>query len=274
MRLMVIFGMVLLTQLVRFWLQNHRKISVRFLFMYVGYFIGFCICFFAPGNFNRAGQSHESALHTVPLLTRLWDSIYIHAFVAYKVWIVPLVVVPVLVILAMVLLGERILTWKDILSAVLGNLEWFLGFVMSVVTWGLVPRVLNYGMLAANVMLVIGVIRVFLVMGTVVAEHFRIGEGRLEGMQRLLAGLSIAAVVLLAVNRYPQMVEVHSVADVWRERIYLVRKVGIEEITVPAYPQDLDARFYDLDVINSQSRYDLVSYCVVYGTHVVIGNEL
>lgn len=132
----VIFGMVLLTQLVRFWLQNHRKISVRFLFMYVGYFIGFCICFFAPGNFNRAGQSHESALHTVPLLTRLWDSIYIHAFVAYKVWIVPLVVVPVLVILAMVLLGKRILTLKDILSAVLGNLEWFLGFVMSVVTWG------------------------------------------------------------------------------------------------------------------------------------------
>lgn len=182
-------------------------------------------------------------------------------------------VAPVLAILAIVLIGKKILTLKDILSAVMGNLEWFLGFGMSVLTWGLVPRVLNYGMLAANVVLVIGVIRVLLALGGVVTKRIEVQESRMESVQKLLAGFSIAAVVLLAVGRYPQMAAAHQVADVWRENIYLARKVGMEEITVPAYPEDLDSRFYDLDAINSQSRYDKAAYCVVYGTHVVIDGQ-
>lgn len=270
----VIFGMVLLTQLVRFWLENHRKISIRYLFLYVGYIAGFCICFFAPGNFNRAGQSHEATLHTVPLTARLWNSIYIHAFVAYKIWIVPAVVLPVLVVIAVVLFWKKKIGMKDLLLAVWGNLEWFLGFAMSVVTWGLVPRVLNYGMLAANVILVIGVIRVLLTLGAVVAERFEIHEDRIESMQKLLAGLSIAAVVVLAAGRYPQMQAAHQTAAVWRENIYLARKTGTEEVTVPAYPEELDSRFYDLNAINGQARYDQTSYCVVYGTHVVIDDRL
>lgn len=270
----VIFGMVLLTQFVRFWLQNNRKISFRFLLMYIGYIVGFCICFFAPGNFNRAGQSHESTLYTVSLFTRLWNSIYIHAFVAYKVWIIPAVTIPVFLILVVVLLKKRILTLKDILSAVLGNLEWFLGFMMSVVTWGLVPRVLNYGMLAANVLLVIGVIRVLLTLGSAAAERFGIREKWMERMHRLLAGLTIIVVILLAAGRYPQITTAHQVADVWRENIHLARNAGLEEVMVPAYPEELDSRFYDLNAINDQSRYDKDAYCVVYGTHVVIGDRL
>lgn len=266
----VIFGMVLLVQLVRFWLQNRRRMPVRYLFMYVGYFTGFCICFFAPGNFNRAQQSHESALHTVPLIERLFNSIYIHAFVAYRIWIVPVIVLPLLIILIAVLLRKKSLAVKDILAAVINNLEWFLGFVMSAVTWGLVTRVVNYGMLAANVVLIIGVIRVIRELWLLVADRIMTQEGQVERVHKVFAGLSIAVMVLLFMRNYTEMISVHEVAEVWRENLRVARKVGMEEVTVPAYPGDLETRFYDLNAINNQDRYDKVACQVVYGTRVVI----
>lgn len=266
----VIFGMVLLIQLVKFWLKNHRRISGRYLFMYAGYFIGFCICFFAPGNFNRAQQSHESALYSVSLGERLLNSIYIHAFVAYRIWIVPVVVLPVLVVFVVVLLRKKILTGKNLLTAVLDNLEWFLGFAMSAITWGLVARVVNYGMLAANVILIIGVIRTLRELWMFAADKLMAREGQFERIQRIAAGVSTAVVVFLAVGNYSDMSSAHQTADIWRENLSLARKVGMEEITVPTYPEELNPKFYDIKAINSQGSFDRVSYRVVYGTHVVI----
>lgn len=269
----VIFGMVLLTQLVRFWFENHRKISIRYLFMYIGYIIGFCICFFAPGNFNRAQQSHESTLRTVPLIRRLFNSIYIHVFVAYKFWIVPVIVLPILVIIVVVLFRKRILTVKDILKAVLNNLEWFFGFAMSAVTWGLVARVVNYGMLAANVLLIIGVIRVFRELWMIMEERHTIFDGQCDRTQIILTGVSIAVVIAMAAGNYADMSEVHQIANEWRENLSVARKVGMEEIIVPAYPEDLDPRFYDLRIINGQERYDKIACRVVYGTHVILDSR-
>ncbi|MCM1124798.1 MAG: DUF6056 family protein [Eubacterium sp.] len=268
----VIFGAVLLTQMVRFWLQNHRRISIRYLFMYVGYLVGFCICFFAPGNFNRAQQSHEAPLHTVPLLTRLFNSFYIHAFVAYKIWIVPIIVLPVLLVLFIVLLRKKVLSVKDVWAAVVNNLEWFLGFIMSAITWGLVSRVVSYGMLAANVMLIIGVIRTFHELWLLVTERIMAEkkERRMESIQNFLAGLSVLAVIFLAAGNYSDMSAAHQTAKEWRESILKARVTGAEEITVPAYPEDLDTRFYELDEINDRDKYDRAMYRVVYDTHVVI----
>ena len=267
----VIFGMVLLIQLARFWLVSHRKISIRSLFMYAGYFVGFCICFFAPGNFNRAQQSHESTLYTVPLTERLFNSIYIHAFVAYKVWILPAIVLPLLIILLAVLIRKKILTVKDILMAFLNNLEWFAGFAMSAITWGLVARVVNYGMLAANVILVIGVTRILRELWIHAAGRMMEGDRMLERVHMAAAGLSAAVVVFMAVCNYADMSAVHQVANEWRGNLYLARKAGMEEVLMPAYPEGLDSRFYDLNAINSQGRYDKIACRIVYGTHVVIG---
>lgn len=266
----VIFGMVLLTQLIRFWLENHRRIPFRYLLLYMGYIVGFCICFFAPGNFNRAAQSHESTLKTNSLFTRIFNSIYIHAFVAYKIWIVPVIVLPALVILLAVLLKKRVLTVKEIVRAILNNLEWFLGFMISALVWGVVARVVSYGMLAANVLLIIGVIRV-------ISELWNLGISRIAGsertfttMQIITAGLSIAALVLLSVKCFPQISDVHQTADLWRHNIKAAREMGIEEIVVPAYPENLDYRFFDLGIINQQEVYDRIDMQVVYGTHVVL----
>ena len=231
----------------------------------------FCICFFAPGNFNRAAQSHESTLRTVSLFSRLCDSIYIHAFVAYKVWILPVIVLPLLIILLAVLIRKKILTVKDILLAVLNNLEWFAGFAMSALTWGLVARVVNYGMLAANVILVIGVIRILRELWILSTGRMMEGNRMLERVHMAAAGLSVAVVVFMAVCNYADMSAVHQVANEWRGNLYLARKVGMEEVLMPAYPEGLDSRFYDLNAINSQGRYDKIACRVVYGTHVVIG---
>lgn len=269
----VIFGAVLLTQLVRFWLENHRRISIRYLFMYAGYLVGFCICFFAPGNFNRAAQSHESALRTVPLIQRLANSIYIHAFIAYKVWIVPVIVIPVLLIAVIVLLKKRILTLKEVIRTVAGNLEWFFGFAISAVTWGLVARVVNYGLLAANVLLIIGVIRVLREWWLNTAKRVMAGEDRIERVRQVLAGLSIVVVLAMIAVNYSELMTVHQTADVWREQICLARNAGMEEIEVPAYPTDVNPKFYDVTPINDQNRYDLIAYRVVYGTHVIINDR-
>lgn len=268
----VIFGAVLLTQMVRFWLQNHRRISIRYLFMYAGYLVGFCICFFAPGNFNRAQQSHESTLRTVPLIERLFNSFYIHAFVGYKIWIVPAVVLPILLLLFGILFRKKILSVRDVLTAVTNNLEWFIGFIMSAITWGLVARVVSYGMLAANALLIIGVIRMFRELWMLVAERFieEKKEGTTEKIQNVLAGLSVIVVISLVAGNYSDISAVHRTANKWRERIRVARKVGMEEIEVPAYPEGLDYRFYNLNAINNQEIYDKVAYRVVYETHVVI----
>lgn len=266
----VIFGTVLLTQLIRYWLENHRKISIRCLLLYVGYLVGFCICFFAPGNFNRAAQSHESALRTVPLLQRLFYSIYVHTFVAYKVWIVPVAVIPVLVTAVIVGLHKRLLTWKEMLAAVLRNLEWFLGFAMSAVTWGLVARVVNYGMLAANILIIIGVLRVICewwkcAVGHLLTEHKKIGM-----IRRISTAVSLAVVLAMIIGIGSEFTTVHRTADVWRENIGIARKAGMEEIVVPAYPADLNPKFYEPQVINYQNSYNKQAYRVVYGTRIVV----
>lgn len=269
----VIFGMVLLAQLVRFWIEMHRRISIRYLFMYIGYLAGFGICFFAPGNFNRALQSHESALRTVPLVQRLFNSIYIHTFVAYKVWIIPIIVIPLLLITIIVLLHKKILSWKKIIATVVHNLEWFFGFAMSAVTWGLVARVTNYGMLAANVLLIIGVISILCEWWQCVAGYLETKERQIDIIRQAVIGTSLAAVLIMAAVSYSELMTVHQTADVWRERICQARKVGMEEIEVPAYPTDVNPKFYDVTPINDQNRYDLIAYRVVYGTHVIIDDR-
>lgn len=268
----VIFGVVLLTQMLRFWCIGNWKTRISSMFLYPGYLIGFCICFFAPGNFNRAAQSHESTLRTVPLLTRFLNSAYIHAFVAYKIWIVPIIVLPILVVMMVVLLHKKILVWREVFIAVIHNMEWFLGFAMSVVTWGIVARVVSYGMLAANAMLIIGIIRTFRELWMLVIERIMAEkkEGKVEKIQNILAGLSVIVVIFLAAGNYSDVSVVHQTAKEWREKIWLARKVGMEEIEVPAYPEGLDHRFYDLDVMNNQGRYDKISARVVYDTHIVL----
>lgn len=238
--------------------------------MYIGYVAGFCICFFAPGNFNRASQSHESTLRTVPLTQRLFNSIYVHTFVAYKVWIVPVIVIPLLALTVIVLLRRRMLTWKEMISAVAHNLEWFFGFAMSAVTWGLVARVVNYGMLAANVLLIIGVIRVLREWWQCVARRFVTGQEKINIIRRVAAGISLAVVLIIAAGNGSKLMEVHQTADAWRENIRLARKVGMEEIEVPAYPTDLNPKFYEPEVINYQNFYNKPAYRVVYGTRVVV----
>lgn len=266
----VIFGTVLLTQLIRFWLENHRKISIRYLLLYVGYLLGFCICFFAPGNFNRAAQSHESTLRTVSLLQRLFYSIYVHTFVAYKVWIVPVVVIPVLVTAMIVGLHKRLLTWKELLAAVFHNLEWFLGFAMSAVTWGLVARVVNYGMLAANVLIIIGVLRVLCEWGKRVAGRLSTEPKRTGMIRRISTAVSLAVVLAMIIGTGSEFMAVHRTANVWRENIGKARKAGMEEIAVPAYPANLNPKFYEPQVINYQNSYNKQAYRVVYGTRIVV----
>lgn len=266
----VIFGVVLLTQMLRFWCIGNWKTRISSMFLYPGYLIGFCICFFAPGNFNRAAQSHESTLRTVPLLTRFLNSAYIHAFVAYKIWIVPLIVLPILAVMMVVLLHKKVLVRREVFMAVIHNMEWFLGFAMSVVTWGIVARVVSYGMLAANVLLIVGVIRTFRELWGLAAERISISEKTDRAAQALLVCMSLVAVICLFGKYYPQISSVHQTANVWRARLYVARKVGMEEIEVPAYPEELDPRFYDLGLMNDQERYDKIAAQVVYDTHVVL----
>lgn len=268
----VIFGVVLLTQMLRFWCIGNWKTRISSMFLYPGYLIGFCICFFAPGNFNRAAQSHESTLRTVPLFTRFFNSAYIHAFVVYKIWIFPVVVLPILAVMMVILLHKKILVGREVLIAVIHNMEWFFGFAMSVVTWGIVARVVSYGMLAANTLLIIGVIRTFRELWMLVTERVIAGkkDGKIEKIQNILAGLSVIAVIFLAAGNYSDVSVVHQTAKEWRGKIRVARKVGMEEIELPAYPEELDTRFYDLGLINNQERYDKISARVVYDTHVVL----
>lgn len=268
----VIFGVVLLEQMFCFWFVSTWRLRIRSMFLYPGYVIGFCICFFAPGNFNRAAQSHESALRTVPLFTRLFDSIYIHMHVVYKIWIFPVIVLPVLAVVLIAVLHRRMLGWREVFMAVVHNLEWFLGFAMSAVTWGIVARVTTYGMLAANVLLVIGVIRIFRELWMLVTERVIAGktEGKIEKIQNISAGLSVIVLICLAAVCCPDMSAVHRTAKDWHEDIRYARKAGIEETEVPAYPEGLDHRFYDLNVMNGQGQYDKIAARVVYGTHIVL----
>lgn len=266
----VIFGVVLLTQMLRFWYFNPWKMRIRSMFLYPGYLLGFCICFFAPGNFNRAAQSHESALRTVSLLERLFNSFYIHAYVAYKIWIAPLIVLPIVAVVMIVLWYRKAFRWKEVLLAAVHNLEWFLGFAMSAVTWGIVARVMTYGMLAANVLLMIGVIRTFRELWQSAAKRIVASDKKRRNVQTVLAGISLAMVLCLAGRYYAQMAAVHRTAEDWRGKIWKIRVVGSEDVEVSAYPEGLDHRFYDLSAINAQGQYDKIAARVVYDTHVIL----
>lgn len=266
----VLFGIILLIQLIRYFLEQKdkkEKFQYQKFFLYIGFVIGYCGCFFAPGNFNRAGQSHESTLQSISLWNRIGNSVYIHAFIAYKLFIIPIVIIPLCLIAFVVLLKYKQLTIREIMRSVMSNIEWFLAFAASAIIWGVCPRVVNYGMLATNAILIIGAMKVLNEL------QGKISALSGEKSRNLCTALAMFILIALIGSHYLEVSEVWGIAGEWRTAVLEARAAGLEEVIVPAYPEDLDYRFFDIQNINNQGAFDKTIYKVVYGTHILIEKQ-
>ena len=269
----VVFGTVLLAWLIRYWIKK-KKITYRCMVMYIGFLIGFCFCAFAPGLFNRARSSHEVALHTIPLVERMLKSIWIHLYIAYRSFIIPAVGIPVAILIIAFLLYKKKITFRELLIAIGNHVEWFLAFIVSALFWGLCPEVVIYGMLATNVVFVIGIFKFINEIQDIIEEKGNVEKYNLAWMRFIFMAVSLLITIGITFVKYPEIKEVAETAKIWRNEVFAAREMeeGEEEreVILPKYPENADYRFFMTDSINDQSTWDGEAYRLVYRVHILL----
>lgn len=269
----VVFGAVMLVQVIRYWMKK-KKIDLRCIVMYVGFVIGFCLCAFAPGLLNRSRSTHEAAMHTVPLIERMLKSIWIHLYAASRVFIVPAIGIPLAVFVVLFLLHQKKITIKELLAASGRHAEWFIAYMISALFWGVCPEVVIYGMLATNVVLVIGVFKVINEIQEMINCKGGTGKSSISWIRSVCMALSVLIPICMIGVKLPELRVVSATAKVWRDEIFAARELaenGQEpEIVLPRYPEDTDYRFFMTNFNNDQSMWDGEPYRLVYGVHIVL----
>ena len=127
--------------------KGFRK-GIREIRFYIGAFIGYLFCFFAPGNFNRAGTDHDAAIHA-PYPLKLLKSVKQHAATFLQMdevgkWILMIAVILLIGSLIIKIRKGQKIAWKKALL-------WQAFVVLSIVLWAAVSYVPKYGILLAMI---------------------------------------------------------------------------------------------------------------------------
>lgn len=252
---------ILIPILYHFVISIHKKEKkFRDVYRYIGFILGYILCFFSPGNFYRAGQSNETII--VPYHYRLLGSLLSHsgALMENMGGIVLTVVVTAIFIILLLRVG-----FKD--NAVVK--EWFgnycgiiLAIVVSIFVWAFFPRTPSYGMELYVLLFYISIISYI---------HKCFSSSYIKSHDKvyiLLPFVLIIALLIIHTN------EIKSYYEVRQERIHIVQeaeKNNLPEVVIPCYPLSANTERFLLYYLNSQYQYDSNYYIAYYGRRLVIG---
>lgn len=240
-----------------------KELKLKSIVYYCGLFVGAGLCILAPGNFNRAGQSHDSELRTMTIFERLIDSIRAHKGVLIPV---NQTIRGVIVVILIYVIGSLILYLirhgRDGLKRLWsGCYPYVVSAMVSVTVWGVMPGTPMYGLgfwMAIIWVLVAKIIRI---------TEFEQGPDKIAFVKGIA---SIMVVLWFVIHNIPWLSDY---AEVRQERIALIDetvKSGGEEVVVPRYPETVDGNLVVLDYLNGQGMYDTDVYRDYWGLRVKI----
>jgi hypothetical protein len=246
----------------------------RILTSHLGLLIGYVICFFAPGNFNRMLQSHDAAIVNKPLLVRLSDSVEVH----YNAFFGPTQVSKIIaqsllavfvIILIMNFIKER--QFLSVLKRAFGaNIEYIVAILVSPLLWGVLSYTPVYGVMLWQDLVII------LLFKQIHTLAFSLPDGQLARWGKILQTLATslvipcALVVIIMVTHYHFFKNLRHVTLERRALITAAVAQGLKDVTVPAYPKSTSNYLTRNNYSNSQAKFDSISSITYYGIHITI----
>ena len=228
--------------------------------LYLGWLIGFGMCFFAPGNFVRLKSPHERNIQT-PFVIRLYHSLKTHVSALIPVTWTGRVIVCLFLMIAwwelvkLMRTGGRI----DYRKVIFLEISW----LISVVLWGMSPNAYIYGMLG-------GVIYQFMAF----AEFNREGmEGKtLKELQTIGVAALIWGLIFIREGSWiPDLISQSYERSTAVKNAVLKRK---EEVHVPPFSTKLDQPILLWNEVNSNEQYSQPYYVAYYGVRVVVDGHV
>lgn len=248
-------------------LKNKKK-KIGDCVRFAGLILGSLFCIFAPGNFNRMIQSHDSSIYTVGLSERILTSLkeHVRVLLPYKVEI-SFVIGILLFLIVFVHIKEATKSWKG------GNRKVFAGIapiivsgLLSVVCWGVMSHVPYYGL---NYWICL-VFIFFIKLLRNVCGDARIIE------KWLTTAECVIALSVVAFFSFDNIKWLTKYIEVREERACLIETAELKkekQVIVPRYPHEAWSNLTYFDYLNNQEIYDLEFYDRYWGIHIIIASE-
>lgn len=244
------------------WLINvlRKREKWNEVFRHLGFGIGYLFCFFAPGNFYRQAQSHDTiTLAYADRLKNSWDS---HKGVLNSNATGNLIFI-LFAILAFIALGVLIerRNRKAVFEVLCDIVPFVVGGGTSILVWGMAPRTAPYG-------LGLWILIVYTIFLKPISEinFFKDLKSR-----NTISTVCTVAIMLLFIGANAKEVWYYSRVSI--ERRALVKEAvetKMSEVEVPLFDGDLSPDRYLLSYLNNQKQYDTEYYIRYYGTRLVV----
>ncbi len=254
---------VIITEFMIGYVVDHKRI--KSLLQHTGFALGYLIGFFAPGNFNRQKQSHDTI--SEPYTERLIESIRVHHDAIFGDGLFGMIALVLLTMAICILLWMLIKTRENkqsIRALFVDVLPLLAACGASVFLWGYASYVPAYGMgfcVMLYYMIVIRALSDFPFFKTV------------ENCTILGPTVALATFCLFIFFNAREIVD-YSRISIERRRLAQEAVQGsLDQIEVPRFGDDLSAKRYFLQYLNDQDEYDLDYYIGYYGTRLIITDE-
>ena len=224
-------------------------------------FIGYIICFFAPGNFYRRGQSHDIVntsyaerfercreWHWTILTHSTWSKIIFYTFLAV-----------ISILLVILIIKRRRIKICDFLD---GACFFIVGLVFIPI-WALMPRITLYG-------LTFWMVGVYIFIFNINNELSVTIEGCKIFKWKFLNVYAALLIAFLVLYYYNEVSDVSTIANNRRIAAHEALEKGWSEVYVDRYPDTLSKERYSLKTLNNQDEYDQPYYITFWGCRLII----
>lgn len=235
-----------------------QKAGIKQIFIHSGLFVGYCLCFFAPGNFNRMRQSHDSIKFNLSILARMKLSLQAHQTTLMGTSHLNIVIVTILLFLfAVTLLRLKREQTKQLL---INNCEYIIGIIASIGIWGLVSYTPPYGIL-----LWLDFVLIFLLKNITVDE--KLAKFSMVGI------VSICLLSYIGVKNYAWLNTLRTTTIEWRTLIKEAKEKGQTQVMVPRYPEITNNYFTLRNNANRKEPYTRLDHKSYYGIYIIVGKD-
>jgi len=232
---------------------------MHYVKLHIGFFVGYCISFFAPGNINRLLSSHSSVRGS--LFERLEHSFIVHIGSIFPLDRVQgysrlILILFIFIIFACICLcAVRIIQKKQLGTFISENLYLITGLVCTPFLWSFLPFRPIYGTSLWSALFFILLFRAIFIyadIGSIIPEFF----------YKLRFGI-ICTILLLALTIIINFGWFHSFITTslkWENSIAHAIQNGHSEVSVPRFSEGPNSDILALEYVNSPDRFEQPIY--------------
>lgn len=223
---------------------------------YMGLFMGYIICFIAPGNFARMKNPHEAEMNS-SYFPRVIKSAKEHLLVMTSYEGIGKYIFQVMLLLTLV--SFIFLIYKKRCMCIHGVLEKIISILVSVALWGIVARTPSRGLYGVLLYALLIMIEINYNAEKLFTYH-------------MIISMCISIVIFFVVL-YDNCSWIPSMTIQAKNRENIINTAVADsekEVYVPKFTEECNRSIMLLEYVDSQYELDWFYYIRMYGTHIII----